>query len=264
MEFTICDVARTKTEKPVRSLFKMHAHSVYEIFFFISGDAEYFVEGTRYRLQPGDIMLMRKSESHHLILNSEAPYERIVLNFDLPFLNELDPDDRLMVMFHDRPLGKFNHYSAVQFPDNHWLFYLNKMIVHKDPMVRLAYLLPLLAELSECFETVKNTRQQAVLEPVASIVRFINHNLASGLSLSGLCEEFYLSKVHLNRLFKETTGTTVWNYITVKRLLMAREMLYAGKTPTEVYAECGFQDYTTFFRAYKKKFGVSPKNDQSR
>jgi methylphosphotriester-DNA--protein-cysteine methyltransferase len=38
-----------------------------------------------------------------------------------------------------------------------------------------------------------------------------------------------------------------------------RELLRQGKKPTEVFSSCGYQDYSTFYRAYLQFFGYSPK-----
>ncbi len=251
------------TYNPQNRKHPMHMHDNYEIYSFLSGDAEYYVEGSRYPLECGDIILIRKSESHQLVPKSNAPYSRSVINFDVPFLKEFDPSNRFMQMFNDRPLGKFNHYPATLFPENNWQYYLKKIVESQDKERQFAYLLPLLAELSDCYDIVKNsTDHLPVSDQITSIIRFINQNLQNELSLSLLCEYFYLSKAHLNRIFKQATGSTVWNYILIKRLMLARERLLSGTAPTNVYSQCGFQDYTTFYRAYKKQFGVSPKQDQ--
>lgn len=76
-----------------------------------------------------------------------------------------------------------------------------------------------------------------------------------------ISEKFYISKSQLNRKFKRITGSTVWEYILTKRLIFAKELLQNGEHPTTVYLKSGFKDYCSFFRAYKIKFGVSPKND---
>jgi len=242
----------------------MHAHETYEILCFLSGDADYYVEGTRYELHRGDIMIMRRSEFHHLILKSNKQYERIVVNFDLPFMDTFDPKRRLLSIFDDRPLGKYNHYSAAMFPENHWEYLLNKMVHNDSDELRAAYLMALLAELLECFESDSFSNSGERGELISSIVRYINENIMGTLSLDLLCERFYLSKTHLNRLFKQATGSTVWNYIMVKRLIYAREMILNGESPTAVYLQCGFRDYTTFYRAYRKQFNISPKNDLRR
>ena len=58
--------------------------------------------------------------------------------------------------------------------------------------------------------------------------------------------------------FKEETGYTIGNYVTMKRLRYARELILGGMPVTQACFECGFQSYSTFSRAYKKNFGISP------
>ena len=70
--------------------------------------------------------------------------------------------------------------------------------------------------------------------------------------------ENFISKAQLWRSFKETTGYSPWNYITLKRLIKAKQLIESGEAPTKIFSECGFSDYTTFYRAYKKHFGHSP------
>jgi AraC-like DNA-binding protein len=60
--------------------------------------------------------------------------------------------------------------------------------------------------------------------------------------------------------FKEQTGYTIGSYLSTKRLLYAKELIVAGKPITEVCFTCGFRNYSTFSRAYKKSFGESPRD----
>ncbi len=252
------------SEKPDKDHFFMHMHDTYEIYSINAGNADYYVEGTCYPLQHGDIMVMRKSESHQIVLKDDSIYGRRVINFDLPFLKQIDPDGTLLSIFNDRPLGQLNHYPAAMFPQNNWQFFLKRINATEDPALRLSYLMALLGELSECFEVLKSMDQPQEPDTVTSVIYYINQHITDKLSLSVLCDEFYLSKAHLNRIFKQSTGATVWNYIVTKRLLLSKELLSSGITPTDACTQCGFQDYTTFYRAYKKQFGVSPKAEQKK
>ena len=90
------------------------------------------------------------------------------------------------------------------------------------------------------------------------ISKYINDNLSAPLMLDNIADRFYLSKNHINRIFKAQVGTTVRNYIKLKRLYLAKELISNGNRPTDVYSKCGYNDYTTFFRAYKKQFDHSP------
>lgn len=247
------------TEKPVLREETMHSHDTYEIFCLLTGDADYCVEGNRYPLQCGDLMLMRKGEVHIFQLRSAAPYERIYINFDIPDVLEfLDAED-LLCVFNDRPLGKYNHYPASLLPNNHWQEYMDSICRQTDQRKQLCYLLPLLRDLNDRMDAVKTAPALSEKDHAAPIIRYINDHLTDELSLEMLSQRFYISKTHLLRLFKKATGTTVWEYITIKRLFLARERITSGLQPTDVYSQCGFKDYTTFFRAYKQHFGVSPK-----
>ena len=108
------------------------------------------------------------------------------------------------------------------------------------------------------FDSDTFLRSAAIMFEFMNSVREETGFVAEELSLEELSSRFYLSQTHLNRIFRASTGTTVWQYITIKRLYFAKELLETGKKPTEVAPLCGFKDYTTFFRAYKKLFGFAP------
>lgn len=249
------------TEHPKESDFFMHTHDDYEIFGFIDGDAFYMVEGNEYHLKKGDIMFMRRSEVHRLKLRSPTRYERITLNFTPEILEDFDPEHKLVSMFEDRPLGKFNRLSARYHPDNHWFYYLEKIYQNEDIHTKLIYLLPLLKELSDAFDNIKKDDHEHLQSKTFKIVDYINRHLFDELSLERICNKFYISKSQLNRIFYRDTGSTVWNYIIVKRLYYARNLLYSGEKPSVVHTKCGFNDYITFYKAYKKEFGVNPNHD---
>ena len=95
-------------------------------------------------------------------------------------------------------------------------------------------------------------------EKIVSILKYLNLHLTQRLSIDSLASQFYMSKYYMMRKFKAETGYTIHAYLNEKRLLLAKEQIAAGKNPREIWEKCGFGDYSTFFRAYKKQFGVSP------
>lgn len=252
-------VAHESTPNPSLARRTMHSHDNYEIWLLLSGDADFLVEGNLYRLQQGDLMLMRKGEVHMFRLRSAAPYERMHVNFDVAPILEAMGQVSLLDVFHKRPLGAFNHYPAALFPQNTWRQDMARLCL-ADESRRLPYLLPLLASLNESFDQLKSAPAVHGDRRAAEILAYINSNLNGELSLTGLCSRFFISQNHLNRIFKETTGTTVWRYITIKRLFLAKELLAAGEKPTRVFRASGFKDYPTFYRAFKKEFGIAPKS----
>ena len=251
--------AQMITENPAIGNAIMHSHDVYEIYLFLDGKSDYLVEGNKYRLRKGDIMLMRRGELHINSIRGGSTYKRNYINFDITNLLAETGNLTLLDMFDKRPLGEYNHYRAKDFPENRWQEYLHSICNAETKEEKLCYLLPLLHELSKCFSKLKSTPVVGEPNLVMDVCKYINSDLAQNLSLELLSEKFYLSQTHLNRLFKANVGTTAGQYISLKRLYLAKELLQQKVHPTEVYSMCGFRDYTTFYRAFKKQFGYSPK-----
>ena len=93
---------------------------------------------------------------------------------------------------------------------------------------------------------------------VEQLLKYINRNLSDDLSIDQLADHFFFSKYHMMRKFKAETGYTIHSYVTNKRLLLARSLLSQGTPVMKAAEKSGFQDYTTFVRAYKKQFGKVP------
>ncbi len=94
------------------------------------------------------------------------------------------------------------------------------------------------------------------------LIDYVNEHLLSPLSLDDISNAFFLSQAQINRLFKARTGSTVGQYITVKRLLTARDRLRTGSSAAEACYACGYNDYSAFYRAYTKYFGNPPQSDK--
>ncbi|MDD6215092.1 MAG: AraC family transcriptional regulator [Firmicutes bacterium] len=255
---SIINTSKTLTKNPDLNDFHMHTHDFYEIYLFLSGNAKYFVEGNIYKLKPGDIFFIKKSEAHSLLITSTAPYERAVIQFTVGAAVS-DRTRDILSFFDSFALGKGNRFPFSMFKDKLWAYYIDKIISSESVDTKSLYLSVLINEMYECLSDILtiNTEQDGF----SDIIAYLNNHLADHLTLDGICSKFYISKSQLNRKFKHMTGSTVWEYIITKRLLSAKELLKNGEPPTKVYTKCGFNDYTSFFRAYKTKFSVSPKND---
>ena len=91
------------------------------------------------------------------------------------------------------------------------------------------------------------------------INQYIDNNIDSKILLSDIANHIGLSESRLSHLFKEYLGISVLQYIINKRLTIARDMLKIGTSLNDVCSKCGFQDYSSFIRTFKKKFNISPK-----
>ena len=241
--------------------FNLHTHATAEIYYFVSGKGVFHVEGSSYVLQPGDILLMRPAEAHYVEQDPTLTYERICLNFDPAILEPLDPEHTLMRPYYDREAGSRNLYRTANTPDAICRTYLDGILnAPEDRLKAVANLILLLRQLGLMFARDESDSEPDTLE--YRIIRYINDNLDTELSLQDLCDFFFISRAQLCRRFKKVTGTSVGKYISAKRLLKAQQLICQGKKPTDIFAECGYQDYSTFYRAYQQYFGHSPREAQ--
>ena len=257
MEISL-EALKNYTKKPNLDMFNPHTHDNYEIFCFISGNAKYFVEGNIYNLKSGDILIIKKSETHSLLIEKETPYTRYVINFNAKALLG-DMDKTLIPLLDEKPLGKSNLIPSTNAQHDIWLSYLEKIVNCKNLHEKQLYLTVLL------YELCKNLNTSGYKDTLKSnndrIIEYINKNLTGISTLDEICERFFISKTHLNRKFKAITGSTVWDYIVTKKMIIAKELLNQGYKPNIVSEKCGYTEYSTFYRAYKSKFGVSPMTD---
>lgn len=96
-------------------------------------------------------------------------------------------------------------------------------------------------------------------EKILSVLTYMNEHLTEDITVDSLAEHFFTSRYYLMHSFKEQTGYTIGNYLSTKRLLFARDLISSGTAVTDACFACGFHNYSTFLRAYKKQFGKSPR-----
>ena len=251
---------------PAPEAFSMHAHELMEIYYFISGKGSYLVEGTTYPLQPNDILIMRAAETHTLTISPEEPYERVAIHFSPTLLAPIDPELRLLRPFLDRPLGQRNYYPAAQDPEGRLRAAFAGFEFQDVPDIHLnllGRLLLFLTALDGQYEHV-GTNHVPSQGLQSQLVAYVNEHLFEDISLQGIADHFYRSRSQISRVFQQATGSPLWEYVTLKRLMAARAMIQRGETANNACIACGFSDYSSFFRTYRSHFGHPPKEDASK
>jgi len=251
----------TVDPSPDPDQFTIHAHEWLEILYCISGSGSYLVEGVQYPLESGDIFLIRPGEMHRIQLNSEVPYKRIAVHFSAELLKEFNFDTSLLRPFTERALGQYNRYSL---EDSGMLLRMPfAEFSSKDiPSTRLNLVSRLFLFLTHLEgQYLKISSSLPVQDIQNQIVAYVNEHLFENLSIQTVADAFYRSRSQINRIFMQATGTSLWKYVSIKRLLAAREMIKRGESANAACSACGFTDYSSFYRAYRSHFGHSPKED---
>jgi len=234
----------------------MHTHDRIELYYFISGNCRCNVEGTQYTLKPRDIAVIRPYESHMMRWQGDEPYERIVLMVSPQFLKPFDPEGKITSALNSRPAGTGNIFTG----DTMLYDAIESINEGTSYAAAVARILLILTETC-CSQSMENLSRSDTL--CARMIDYINENLYLPITVDDISNEFFISRSQINRLFKKNTGSSVYKYITTKRMYGARLRIRNGEAIMSVAADCGHSDYSSFYRAYKAFFGVSPKQDKN-
>ena len=246
----------------------LHHHDFYEIYFFISGQVEYQIEGRSYQLQPGDLLLISPLELHQPIFESVVqPYERIVLWISPAFFERYTTEttDLLRcfdISYHSRSnllrLPKEQQEQLQNILDH--LLEESRTPAFGQELFSLSLLLQFVIQLNRLTDRPSESYSSSAASTLTNrLIDYISRHYQSPLSLDSLASAFYVSKYHLSHEFQRAMGISLHRYIILKRLVMARQLLMQGESPSNIFDQCGFQDYSKFYRAFKAEYGVSPR-----
>ncbi|SMC27536.1 transcriptional regulator, AraC family [Clostridium acidisoli DSM 12555] len=250
--------------------FESHYHDFNKIIIFISGTVNYLIEGKSYKLKPWDIIFVNTNEVHRPIVSPDNQYERIIIWINKKFLNSYNTaNTELLTCFKIASEKKHNLLRLDIHNINRLKILLQTLETENNnhdfgsDILRNSVLIQLMVYMNRLFLKNKIDDYEIDVEydkHIVEIIEYIGNNLNGELSIEKISSTFYINKYYLMHKFKEQTGFTLHNYIQQKRLLYAVSLIRNGAQISTVYLECGFGDYSSFVRAFKKMFELSPKN----
>ncbi len=217
-------------------------------------------------LREGDTAVIPPGISHQVVIS--APCRRFVLWMSVEYLNKLlslSPDLGVLIKTAGEQGGAVVHPDRASF-----LRIISRLTDMQEELEssRFGRDVEVLLLAGECLLELnraaceRESREKDTL--YGKILVYIDDHLFEGLSLEKLSEVFFVSRYYISHLFKENMGLSVHRYILKKRLSLCREAILSGENITRVYLSFGFLDYSAFYRAFKKEYGLSPREFKSR
>ena len=236
--------------------FEYHHHDFSKIVILIDGDLTYYIEGKAYILKPWDILFINKNEIHKPVINPNKYYERIVIWLNPDFMAKYAQGNNNLLRLNIKSIEIIkNIIQDIQSCDNSNEF--GSEILKESLFVQLMVLMNRLFLNSDKNRDLEDIQYDKTIE---GVLNYINSNLENDLSIDTIASNFFISKYYLMRKFKSQIGSSIHNYIIQKRLILAKSLISEGLTMSNVCSKCGFNDYSSFVRAFKKVYGVSPSN----
>lgn len=246
----------------------LHSHAFYEIICCRSScGAEYLVGSHRYALQKGDIILIRPGVSHCAILPDplHIPYERDVIWLSALFLNAYAKVLGLPPVNYETDLPTY----LIRTAGTSWEFLCDKIhegvqlekqkpnswqaLVMGNTMIVISYL-----------RQIYSSETAATLQAVSpllldKIIAYLDTHFREKLTLGDVAKQFYVSERTISSLFRKRLGVTFVQFLTRRRLVEAKTLIIRGENLENVAEKSGFYDYSTFYRAFRQEFGISPR-----
>lgn len=262
------DFQLSHNRDPYFRTMEFHAHDFLELYYFLDGSVTYYIEDQVYDLCPGDLLIIPAGKMHRpVIANEHAAYERMVLWITPQYLQSIDsPAGDLQKNL--QKVGE--HGYCVLFRGDETVFVtalLKKLLYmqknNTDPKFCAGAVELYLWTIFRSYGVIDTTHRNET-QVIPQVIRYITEHFSEPLTLEDIAAEFFVSKSYLNRHFKAYTNSTVYAYIMALRLTHARRMLREGIPAVEAGRECGFSDYSTFYKAFKTQTGLSPQQFKSR
>lgn len=246
---------------------KPHNHPYYEFYFFIRGDIDFVIGGKHHPLQRNDIVIIPPGINHFAVSReSEKPYTRIVfwisqayfeyfktMSSDFNYVFDLAKNEKIYVHHPDEIT--FNSLQTKVFD----IIQETKM-KHYGRLVRInLQIAELLISINRyVYEKDHPTEMSSSPTLYNKLINYIESNITNPITLDDLSKEFYTSKSHILHCFKNNQGLSLHQYIIKRRLQLFREAIINGEDIKSTYLNCGFNDYSSFYRAFKKEYNISP------
>ena len=238
-------------ENPSQKNYYKHCHTGFEFLLFLEGDAEYVIEDRKFSLMPYDLIIIKPSQYHYLSIRSKKTYSRFVMNFqkecvpeilmeylmNCPSVIKLDKEDELISLF-SKPYRYLNEFKQNSLP------LINSVITQII-----------------CLSAQKKSEEKHLLKtsPLTGLViKYVNENLNQSLNLDNIAKKLFVSKSYMCHTFIKDMQITVMQYVRNKKILLAENLISSGESLSDAATKCGFDDYSTFYRLYKKIFGIAP------
>ena len=248
---------------------ELHYHDHYEIFFSLSGNLRYTIEGQSFHLEVGSMLIIPPYEFHRLDEQMDGHAERIGLRFDAKILNELSVENCDLSMCFDKYSPKFKYLLQLSESQKRELYYLLQGLINEQDNQAFGKALAAKSLLTQFLIILNRTaiENEDIVDysddPSSHLVRqvldYMELHYSEDISLEQLENKFFVSRHKITQQFTKLVGYPPYRYLLNLRLRNAQRLLKKGENPQQVATNCGFTDYSNFYRRFKTSYGCSPR-----
>ena len=245
--------------------YRAHHHTECELSVFLRGRGVYAVQERQYSFEAGSVFLFGSDEAH-CITEIHEDFDLLNVHFEPRLLWGHSATSELLCLFAARSRRFTNHIAVGDrvLIDN--VLAIERELTQRQVCcaVQARYLLfSALTHIIRSYDYV--TSEKSVSAPssvtgnIKRAIRYIDENLETRLTLQDIAAVACLTPTYFSSVFKKLNGTSPWEYITIKRVERAVELLKTTElTKLEIAERCGFSGSSNFYKAFAHVTGKKP------
>ncbi len=248
----------------------LHSHNYFQIYFVLGGNMVHHVEERKANLEAGDLFILPPNLPHFIQVSGRE-VDFYSLSFTPDFVRDLRESNRMVsdfLYYLNTALPEEIHLGFSFSPAD--LFFAKTLFERimeefsgnqagKREVIRgsVLLLLSLFARVyfEQQAEVLKSEENQKL---VMHCVEYIKRHFDEEITLSEMVRRSAISKTRFCALFTEITGSSFKEYLNQRRIQRAVDLIRAGEKISEVAVRCGYGDFSTFYRNFKKQTNLSP------
>ena len=228
-------------------LWENHCHGQFEMIAVVAGDINIVLEGKSYRLTKNQAIIIPPLCYHSVTANERGSYRRITVLFDVSAIPEVLQSEfargrQQMVIAFSPHIEQLREVCLKAEPS----FYAPLI---QSLMVQIFY------EIIAGSKISPNTEVDVFLQKA---LQYIDQNLHRKILLDDLAKHTARSKSSFCHLFEQKMHISPKQYILQKKFALANKMISEGTSPITAAAQVGYENYSNFYRLYRKNLGKNP------
>ena len=251
--------------EPQKRIFREHHHTECELSLVISGCGTYYVCVKKYVFSDGDMFLFGSNEAH-CITDITKSLNLLNIQFEPRILWESPDTAELLNIFNARNNNFKNHFSKSDTALQKYISDMENEIMQRNEgyRIKIKYMLfSSLIHIMRTYDYVKKTNaytfHNATSEKLKEAMIYIDNNLENKLTLKDIASAVCMAETYFSSVFKKFNGISPWEYITIKRVEKAVELIKnTDMTKIEIAEKCGFSSSSNFYKAFIKIMGKKP------
>lgn len=245
---------------------QFHSHAFYELICCRNTcGAEYLVGAERYKLQKGDVIFVPPGISHRPLLpeHMPEPYSRDVLWINEDFLKSI------ITGFSDISSSDFSKAVLYRTAGTRWesIADLFRIGVKEAEAGEIDWEVAVIANTLTILTHLRRASRDLHAKPLEAekpelldqVLAFIEEHLAERITLAEVAHHFFISESTITQTFRKKMDVSFYRCVTQRRLIAAKALIEKSIALESVAEQVGFSDYSSFFRAFKQEYGISPR-----